>query len=83
MNVIASDLVTLNKSTAAAAEQAVAEIVFGLLPESQRSQLGKQDLFGEAVTKVDLVRSAVRAAQRDGEAFRFGSTAKVLFALPD
>ena len=85
MNFIVFDRMALDAATKSAAENAVAEIVFDLLPADARAQLDIVDAFGESVTKTDIVRSAVQAAQRENQAYKFGTTAKKLFAyqIPD
>jgi len=41
--------------------------------------LGSINFFGDATTKVDIVRRAVLAALSRGEIGRYGNTANVLF----
>ncbi len=83
MNKVAIAAVELNKATQAAAESVVAEIVFEFLSDDERADLGKENLFGEVESKVDIVGRAVKSAQKQGEPYKFGATAKFLFALPD
>ena len=83
MNNVAFNLIAISKQTQIAAEIAFAEIVFDLLPEDFRADLGTTDLFGETINKVDIVKRAVVEAQKQGEPFKYGAPAKLLFAMPE
>ena len=64
-------------------EAAAAEVIFAELSAKQKSELGTSNPFVGTMTKVEIVREAVKQAQRDGMAYQYGSYAKIIFALPD
>lgn len=64
-------------------EVAAAEIIFDELSAEQKAELGTSNPFIGTMTKVEIVREAVKQAQRDGMAYRYGSFAKMIFALKD
>ncbi len=64
-------------------ELAAAEVIFEELTPEQQADLGTKNPFIGTMTKVEIVREAVKQAQRDGMAYMYGSYAKMIFALPE
>lgn len=64
-------------------ELAAAEVIFEELTPEQQADLGTNNPFIGTMTKVEIVREAVKQAQRDGMAYMYGSYAKMIFALPE
>lgn len=64
-------------------ELAAAEVIFEELTDEQKAELGTINPFIGTMTKVDIVREAVKQAQRDQMSYMYGSYAKMIFALPE
>ncbi len=62
-----------------AAQEAAAAVILPTLSAEEQAEVGTENLFGETVTAVDVVRRAVRAALQRGEIGRFGTVANALF----